>query len=219
MTLEYDRFHIFPRLVGRSYDPTFVEECQKDIVEYGRNQIYKGQNENDKILPSNAFDGGWCLGVNYQPPTCEMCGDGREEMPFLERVREQIRQTCYHAYGIYEGLNISVYCQWMNWTEPHGYAISHIHGSTSMLTGAYFVDIPENSGNLVFEDVGMEIMPTCVYQDYTLVKNTENNINTHYVYEPKAGECVIFHPMIRHRVGTNQSDKPRISLAFDLKIG
>ena len=144
------------------------EQKYEDIVEYGRNQIYKGQNENDKILPSNAFDGGWCLGVNYQPPTCEMCGDGREEMPFLERVREQIRQTCYHAYGIYEGLNISVYCQWMNWTEPHGYAISHIHGSTSMLTGAYFVDIPENS---------------------------------------------------RHRVGTNQSDKPRISLAFDLKIG
>ena len=216
MTLEYDSFFVFPRIIGTSYDPTFVDECQKDIVEYGRAQVYSGQNENDKILPSNAFDGGWCLGINYQPPSCTMCGDGREEMPHLARVEEQIRQTCYNSYKILQGLTIEVYCKWMNWTEPKGYAISHIHGSTSQLTGAYFIDIPDNSGDLVFEDVGMEIMPTCGYQDDELI--TQNNMNTYYQLKPKAGQCAIFHPMLRHRVGTNHSDKVRVSLAFDLRI-
>lgn len=216
---EYGREWIFPKLVASSYDSTFVDECQKDIVEYGRNQVFGGQNENEKILPANAFDGGWCLGINYQPPECEGCGGGREEMPHLERVVEQIKTTCYESYGIYDGLPITIYSQWMNWTEPKGYAIGHIHGSTSMLTGAYFIDIPENSGDLFFEDVGMEIMPTCGYQDDEIAKNTENNVNTFYQHKPRNGECLIFHPMIRHRVGTNNSDKPRVSLAFDLRIG
>ena len=73
--------------------------------------------------------------------------------------------------------------------------------------------------NVFFEDVGMEIMPTCGYQDDTTAKNTENNINTYYQHKPRNGECLFFHPMIRHRVGTNNSDLPRVSLAFDLRIG
>lgn len=215
---ELDQKWIFPKLIASSYDPTFVEECQKEIVEYGREQVFRGNNENGKILPSNAFDGGWCLGVNAQPPTCESCGDGRVQMPHLERVQEQIIRTCHESYGIYLGVTVSIYCQWMNWTQPEGYAIGHIHGSTSQLTGAYFIDIPEESGDLFFEDVDMEIQPTCGFQAEDVVDNAKMNVNTYYQHKPRNGECVIFHPMIRHRVGTNKSKLPRVSLAFDLHI-
>ncbi|AOO13532.1 hypothetical protein Np450711_203 [Cyanophage S-RIM14] len=216
---ELDQKYIFPKLIASSFDSTFVEECQKDIVEYGRNQVYHGQNENDKILPPNAFDGGWCLGVNAMPASCDTCGDGRAEMPHLARVQEQIIRTCHESYGIYLNIGISVYCQWMNWTEPHGYAIGHVHGSTSQLTGAFFIDVPEDSGNLYFEDVDMEIMPTCGFQAEDVVDNEKMNVSTFYEHKPRNGECVIFHPMIRHRVGTNNSKLPRVSLAFDLRIG
>jgi hypothetical protein len=62
-------------------------------------------------------------------------------------------------------------------------------------------------------------MPTCGFQAEDVVDNKKMNVNTFYEHKPRNGECVIFHPMIRHRVGTNNSKLPRVSLAFDLRIG
>jgi uncharacterized protein (TIGR02466 family) len=80
----------------------------------------------------------------------------------------------------------------------------------SVISGVYYVDVPKNSGNLVFEQYGSAIDET-----YKFV-NTYNEYNScTWTVVPKENLCVLFPSHLYHYVESNLNKKERISISFN----
>ena len=82
---------------------------------------------------------------------------------------------------------------WFNYMPPGAITVPHTHDDDDeLLSAAYYVFVPENSGNLI------------------LHKNSER-----IEVQPKAGEFIFFKPDVPHEVSKNNSEQHRLSIAFN----
>ena len=93
-----------------------------------------------------------------------------------------------------------------NWNKPHTHPQSHY-------SGVYYLDVPENSGNLTF----------IRNNDYSLVKPDlkafdHQDFLDHFNVIPKKNMMILFPSNVLHMVSPNMSDLPRISLAFNIGL-
>ena len=106
------------------------------------------------------------------------------------------------------------------WININGYGddnVDHIH-SGSHLSGTFWIQVPENSGNLQIHS------PHAFTQFQELNwynKEFRDSVNKHLCYDvyPREGRVVIFPSSLYHRVGHNLSDQNRISVAFNIQLG
>lgn len=83
---------------------------------------------------------------------------------------------------------------WLNVMRPGDVTYAHTHDNDEeLLSGVYYIDAPFHSGRLVL---------------------TEGTYREQI--EPKAGMFVFFAPDLLHEVTHNRSDRPRISVGFNL---
>jgi uncharacterized protein (TIGR02466 family) len=101
---------------------------------------------------------------------------------------------------------------WANVNPPNSYNVSHQHPD-SFLSGVYYLQTPENSGSLVFEDVRN---PFCLSQ--ASFSNLDEFSSTEVVKDPKPGEFFLFPSYLSHRVGMNMSREDRVSISFNISI-
>jgi uncharacterized protein (TIGR02466 family) len=101
---------------------------------------------------------------------------------------------------------------WANVNPPNSYNVSHQHPD-SFLSGVYYLQTPENSGSLVFEDVRN---PFCLSQ--ASFSNLDEFSSTEVVKDPKPGEFFLFPSYLSHRVGMNMSREDRVSISFNVSI-
>tara|TARA_R110000744_G_scaffold218067_1_gene336789 strand:+ start:186 stop:743 length:558 start_codon:yes stop_codon:yes gene_type:complete len=85
----------------------------------------------------------------------------------------------------------------------------HNH-SGAVLSGVYYVSIPKNSGNLIFQDFN-----TNKDIAYKFVKNYNNYNSTLWTVSPKENLCVLFPSYLQHYVEPNLNKKERISISFN----
>jgi uncharacterized protein (TIGR02466 family) len=102
---------------------------------------------------------------------------------------------------------------WVNVFPPGAQEHQHAHEG-SMLSASYYVEAPEKCGDLVFPD------PIAARRAHRAFTNTMGK--TYFVmpevgFTPQAGKLVMFESWVEHYVACNKSDKPRISLAFNLR--
>lgn len=86
------------------------------------------------------------------------------------------------------------------------YHKDHVHEGV-LLSGVYYSSIPEGSSPLVFRRIHSD-------------EDRNEEIETHEVHilEPEEGQIVVFPPWLLHGVPpTEKQNKPRISLAFNLR--
>ncbi len=84
---------------------------------------------------------------------------------------------------------------WMNDMGPGHVTTEHDHDDDDeLLSGVYYVHVPENSGDLVVLD---------------------KKINTRTLVTPQAGMFVFFAPTILHSVTANLSDERRLSMGMN----
>lgn len=110
---------------------------------------------------------------------------------------------------------------WINISGKHNYNRLHAHGNC-FLSGAYYIKVPKNSGNIVFENPNLKVEDTfssffegdgqVLIKDYNVYNSTE------WHFTPKVGQLLIFPSYLRHYVEANQSDEDRISLSFNIRI-
>jgi len=100
------------------------------------------------------------------------------------------------------------------WVNVYGQGDSqeaHNH-SNSVISGIYYVAVPEGCGELLFHSPMSDSMlepPT----------TAPNNINTPMVaLKPKAGEMVMFRSWLRHSVKPTRGKEERISIAFNITM-
>ena len=99
---------------------------------------------------------------------------------------------------------------WINVNPPGSYNEEHIHPNC-LLSGVFYVRVPENSGNLTFVNSSEQRMPLSPFL-------SEHTIDSDYEVKPYDGQMILFRSDLRHKVGTNQSQHNRISIAFNLEV-
>lgn len=87
---------------------------------------------------------------------------------------------------------------WFNYMPPGSATLIHSHDDyDELLSGVYYVNVPENSGNLIVHDVADD--------------NSKENIEI----TPNAGEFIFFKPDVRHEVSKNNSNEYRLSIGIN----
>lgn len=112
--------------------------------------------------------------------------------------------------------NLKIINHWININGPSNFNVLHDH-PMSELSGVYYVDVPENSGEIYFEN------PQCFKQYAELsaykkefAQTMKQHINNYI--QPKEGLLLIFPSHLKHGVTPNQSDKDRISISFNIRM-
>ena len=99
---------------------------------------------------------------------------------------------------------------WINVLEPHGVHTSHIHPH-SVLSGTYYVEVPNNASALKLEDPRHPLMMTAPERR----DDAPESERTFVYVTPKAGEVLMWESFIRHEVPMNLARKPRVSVSFN----
>jgi quercetin dioxygenase-like cupin family protein len=82
---------------------------------------------------------------------------------------------------------------WFNYMPPGSLTTIHSHDDyDELLSGVYYVAVPENSGNLILHENSEKIE-----------------------IEPKTGEFIFFKPDVRHEVSRNNSSQHRLSIGMN----
>lgn len=100
---------------------------------------------------------------------------------------------------------------WININNKYDYNIPHDH-QNSILSGVYYVSVPdENMGDIVFHRDD-----TAEYFLTSKVRRQETMVNARQVQkQAKESSFFIFPSWVKHHVERNESDKERISIAFN----
>ena len=99
---------------------------------------------------------------------------------------------------------------WINVLEPNGVHTSHIHPH-SVLSGTYYVEVPNNASALKLEDPRHVMMMAAPKRS----EDAPEAERTFVYVAPKAGEVLMWESFIRHEVTMNQARKSRISVSFN----
>lgn len=89
-----------------------------------------------------------------------------------------------------------LYGFWMNEMKPGDVTTAHTHDDDDeLLSCVYYIKVPDDSGNLIL---------------------THNNEKT--IIKPEEGTFVCFSPDTLHEVSRNESEKSRLSIAFNFGL-
>jgi uncharacterized protein (TIGR02466 family) len=102
---------------------------------------------------------------------------------------------------------------WVNILPKGGVHTGHIHPH-SVVSGTYYVDVPEGSSALKLEDPRLAMMMAAPPRraDASLANRS------FVLVEPKAGEVLLWESWLRHEVPLNQGGE-RISISFNYRWG
>ena len=119
-------------------------------------------------------------------------------------LNELMHEALDFAAGILDtdsGLQISF---WFNEMQQGHSSTKHTHDEDNeLLSGVYYVNVPENSGDLV--------LSSTVKGE----KDSDENIDEERV-TPKAGEFIFFKPNLSHSVAMNHSNEMRLSIWMNI---
>lgn len=134
---------------------------------------------------------------------------------FLEELENSILENASlyleHLGYIKKELNISTI--WANINGYKDFNLQHNHG-TSILSGVYYLDVPENSGNLVFVNPAIEMLGL---QDDFLASKHTTFTSSKCTMIPNEDDLFLFPSWLNHYVLPNlNKTKKRVSLAFNI---
>jgi uncharacterized protein (TIGR02466 family) len=145
------------------------------------------------------------------------------DLPFLEEevltplYNELIK--CLDDYKNHlhfkQNLKSQIENMWIIINDENNYNLSHTHPG-SVFSGVYYINAPENSGDIVFEN------PSASYMQYDwndTYKENYNRLNAEtFFYKAVTGKLILFPSWLTHRVTSNLSNKKRIALSFNSKF-
>jgi len=123
--------------------------------------------------------------------------NGRYENIYLDETQitelKTLRdEACRHASTILETANIRA-GYWFNYMPPGSVTTMHTHDDDDeLLSGVYYVTVPEDSGNLIISENSEKIE-----------------------IKPEAGSFIFFKPDVRHEVSRNNSTDHRLSIGIN----
>ena len=103
---------------------------------------------------------------------------------------------------------------WVNVLEPGGSHTGHIHPHC-VLSGTYYVRVPDGASSLKFEDPRLPMMMAAPSP-----REDADEEHRRFVYvAPKAGDLLLWESWLRHEVPPNRAASSRISVSFNFRKG
>jgi len=116
-----------------------------------------------------------------------------DKTPELKPVLEFASQCAQQVLDLNKALDIGY---WFNDMPPQSVTIPHTHDDDDeLLSGAYYIKVPENSGNLII----------------TTNKNKKE-------ITPKEGQLILFKADCQHEVTKNNSQQDRLSIGMNFGL-
>lgn len=103
---------------------------------------------------------------------------------------------------------------WVNVMPEGGSHTSHIHPN-SVISGTYYVAVPEGAGPIVYEDPRLPLMMAAPPRR----KDAPEAFRSHVHVTPKMGTVMLWESWLRHEVPLNRAEGNRISVSFNYCLG
>lgn len=102
---------------------------------------------------------------------------------------------------------------WVNVLEPGGSHTGHIHPHC-VLSGTYYVRVPDGASALKFEDPRLPMMMAA-----PAPREEADEEHRRFIYlAPKAGDLLMWESWLRHEVPVNRAKTSRVSVSFNFRV-
>tara|TARA_Y100000996_G_scaffold312783_1_gene249056 strand:- start:1367 stop:1969 length:603 start_codon:yes stop_codon:yes gene_type:complete len=191
---------LFPCVVSEhklNFDTdTIKEEC------YKRKQLDIGRSSQNKHPTSNV--GGW-QSNSFFKDTDSFFG------PLLHSIEEHCLNYIHEIVSIQ---NCFLHNAWININSKGDSNFPHDHPG-SIVSGVYYVRLPEDSGRLVFQNPSGKLIST--YWNMKGGPNEWNRANSEvWSLDSSEDTLLIFPSWLDHFVQPSESDEDRISISFNV---
>jgi len=159
-------------------------------------------SENQSVQRSNAN--------GYQsPPNLHSL----EELSDLFNFITQTADTIIQELGVRNFDHVTINEAWANINKGQN-SHNQVHTHTGILSGVFYVQAPEGSGNLNIMNPGMN----CLWPGhYKAFSRNQHTAEVAFV-KPKEGVLYLWPSYIPHSVDCNSKDVERISVSFNLDV-
>ena len=176
--MEQDKFLI------REYSPDMDELSHDNIID----AIHSNKNN---ITYSHKINGRWenqYLSIQFLPQI-------KKIFHFACKVGKEMIDRSLIIPHKEMGLPMDEF--WFNIASPGESTGWHDHKDRSLLSGVYYLKVPENAGNINFREKNGD-----QFREWQIRSQT--------------GKMILFHSNMEHSVSKNKSSENRISIAFNL---
>lgn len=134
--------------------------------------------------------------------------------PLFTKIMNEV-QSIAQEMNLLDSVKINFHTLqfWVNINGKENYNQLHNH-PRSFLSGVYYVKVPKNSGNVIFNHPCT--LMKFWYQQYTKEINHESHPQVFVA--PEVGKLIIFPSWLEHVVQPNKVKKNRISIAFNVSV-
>jgi uncharacterized protein (TIGR02466 family) len=164
-----------------------------DGVEAMKKEIYRLTQIQGSVRKSNY--GGWQSDVHLH------------ENAIFEPLRDHVSGVCARVFKV-KGARF--HQMWACINKKHDQNLIHSHTNNYNLSGVYYLNVPRDSGEIVFRDPrpGANQAPNRLFKD---------DGDSEYLM-PTEGLIILFPSYLEHFVLPNRSDNDRISMSFNLTL-
>jgi uncharacterized protein (TIGR02466 family) len=157
----------------------------------------------------------WCEKHGYPGYTSyASLNDLPWRFPEFGRLVKAIDKHCLayakHLHWDLRGMKPRVDSLWVNVMPEGGSHTSHIH-LNSVISGTYYVAVPDGAGPIVYEDPRLAFMMAAPPRKASLPQM----LKPHVSFRPETGTLMLWESWLRHEVPLNRAEGNRISVSFN----
>ena len=112
-----------------------------------------------------------------------------------------------------DGLHLQLDAIWVNILGEGGSHSGHIHPG-SVISGTYYVAVPDGAGSLKLEDPRLALMMAAPQP----VDDAPEAARRFVYLAPREGRALFWESWLRHEVMPNRSEDPRVSISFNYAL-
>lgn len=163
----------------------------------------------------DAAGNAWCEAEGYDGYTSyASLDDLPERFPEFAELKKHLDKAAAafakaHHWDM-EGLALSLDAIWVNILGEGGHHSGHIHPG-SVISGTYYVAVPEGAGRIKYEDPRLAMMMAAPQ-----LRGDAPEEARRFVYvQPREGHCLMWESWLRHEVMPSRTEEARISVSFN----
>ena len=160
----------------------------------------------------------WCKENGYQGYTSYSSLDDLPQRAtcfdqLVRLLKPQVEAFAAHLQMDLRARRLKLDNIWVNVLEPGGSHTGHIHPHC-VLSGTYYVNVPDGASSLKFEDPRLPMMMAA----HTPRDDADDEHRRFIYLAPKAGDVLLWESWLRHEVTVNRATTSRVSVSFNYRV-
>ena len=197
-SVQIKRTDLYPTPLWHTNLPTNnVKERKVSLNEDLLNFIKEEYKKNPEIVSKSNKGGGWQSRTDLH------------KEPIMDELGNHIYNVCKTIFPQIKGMHITQ--MWAAINFEHSYNLIHCHGNMYHLSGAYYLQVPKDSGRIAFRDPRHAAI-----NHYWSNKQIDNG--EHHWREPQESDLMLWPTFLDHFVEPSKSKDPRVMISFDLRF-